>query len=107
MEKKKLLKIYIDSEDRYNGKALWKVILTKAKRNKLAGATVFKAVAGMGSHSEIHTIDLLSLSINLPIIIEIVDEQKKIEDFLNILDEVIEEGLVTVQDIEVKIYKHR
>jgi len=107
MKKEKLLKIYIDSEDKYNGKPLWKVILTKAKENGIAGATVLKAIAGIGSHSEIHTITLLPLSINLPIVIEIVDLEEKIGKFIKILDEIVEEGLITVQDVEVKIYRHR
>ncbi|SNR62049.1 DUF190 domain-containing protein [Desulfurobacterium atlanticum] len=107
MKKEKLLKIYIDSEDKYNGKPLWKVILSKAKESGIAGATVLKAVAGIGSHSKIHTINLLSLSINIPLIIEIVDLEEKIEKFINILDEIVEEGLITVQDVEVKIYRHR
>ncbi|WP_297444383.1 DUF190 domain-containing protein [Desulfurobacterium sp.] len=107
MKKEKLLRIFIDSEDKYNGEPLWKYILKSVKERGLAGATVIKAAAGIGSHSEIHTISVLALSFNLPLIIEIIDEEKKIEDFISFIDTFLEEGLVTVQDVEVKIYRHR
>ncbi|WP_457568947.1 DUF190 domain-containing protein [Desulfurobacterium sp.] len=107
MKKEKLLRIFIDSEDKYNGEPLWKFILKSVKEKGLAGATVLKAAAGIGSHSEIHTANVLALSFNLPLVIEIIDEEEKIENFVKFIDTILEEGLVTVQDVEVKIYRHR
>jgi len=105
--KKKILRLYIDSLDKFEHKPLWEVVLKKAKENNLAGATVFKGIAGMGPHSEIHTFSLLSMSEELPIIVEIIDNEEKILEFAKILDEIIEEGLVTLTDTEVIQYRHK
>ena len=105
--KKKILRLYIDSLDKFEHKPLWEVVLKKAKENNLAGATVFKGIAGMGPHSEIHTFSLLSMSEELPIIVEIIDNEEKILEFVKILDEIIEEGLVTLTDTEVIQYRHK
>jgi PII-like signaling protein len=105
--KKKILKLYIDSLDKYDHKPLWEVVLQKAKEEGLAGATVFKGIAGMGPHSEIHTFSLLSMSENLPIIVEIIDNEEKIINFTKILDEIVDEGLVTLTDTEVIQYRHK
>jgi PII-like signaling protein len=105
--KRKKLKIYIDSDDRYKNSLLWEAILKKAKEYGLAGATVYKAVAGMGAHSEIRSFNILSISQKLPLVIEIIDSHTKIKEFLNILESIIDEGLVTIEDVEVLSYKHR
>ena len=105
--KKKLLKIYIDSDDKYQSDPLWEIILKKAKQNGLHGATVYKAVGGMGIHSEFKTFKLVSLSQSLPLSIEIIDSEEKIHLFLKVLDEILEEGLVTLTDVEVMQYKHK
>ena len=105
--KKKILRLYIDSLDKFNHKPLWEVVIQKAKENHLAGATVFKGIAGMGPHSKLHTFSLLSMSENLPIVIEIIDNEEKILKFTKILDEIIEEGLVTLTDTEVIQYRHK
>jgi PII-like signaling protein len=105
--KKKILRLYIDSLNKYDHKPLWEVVLQKAKEEGLAGATVFKGIAGMGPHSEIHTFSLLSMSENLPIIVEIIDNEEKIINFTKILDEIVDEGLVTLTDTEVIQYRHK
>jgi len=105
--KKKILRIYIDSNDKHNSKPLWEEILHLAKENSLAGATVFKAIAGMGPTSEIHSFNVFVLSENLPIVIEIIDKETKIRSFLKILDGIVQEGLVTLTDTEVISYKHK
>jgi PII-like signaling protein len=105
--KKKILRLYIDSLNKYEHKPLWEVVLQKAKEEGLAGATVFKGIAGMGPHSEIHTFSLLSMSENLPIIVEIIDNEEKIINFTKILDEIVDEGLVTLTDTEVIQYRHK
>ncbi|RUM55432.1 MAG: DUF190 domain-containing protein [Nautilia sp.] len=105
--KKKILRIYIDSLDKFEHKPLWEIILQKAKENNLAGATVFKGIAGMGPHSEIHTFSILSISENLPLVVEIIDNETKIINFTKILDDILEEGLVTITDTEVIQYRHK
>jgi len=105
--KKKILRLYIDSLDKYNHKPLWEVVLAKAKENNLAGATVFKGIAGMGPHSEVHTFSLLSMSEELPIVVEIIDSEDKISNFAKVLDEIVEEGLVTLTDTKVIQYRHK
>ena len=103
---RKKLKIYIDNDDKYDGSPLWEVIVKSAKEYGLAGATVYKAVAGMGAHSEIRSFSIWSMSQKLPLIIEIIDSEAKIRGFLNQLDAILEEALVTLEDIEVIAYKH-
>ncbi len=103
---KKKLKIYIDNDDRYDGSPLWQYLLKEAKSYGLAGATVYKAVAGMGAHSEIHSFNIWSMSQKLPLVIEMIDNETKIRGFLNEIDPVLQEALVTLEDIEVLLYKH-
>jgi len=105
--KRKLLRIFISLEDKFNGKPLWEYILQLVKREGLAGATVFKAAAGIGAHSQLKTFTVWRLSQDLPVVIEIIDRQEKIEKFLEVIDSVIEEGLVVLEDVEVIVYRHR
>lgn len=105
--KKKLLKIYIDTNDKYDGQPLWEVILKRAKEEGLGGATVYKSVSGMGIHSEIRSYNIIALSQSLPLVIEMIESETKIANFLTILDTMLEEGLVTLSDVEVIQYKHR
>ncbi len=105
--KRKLLRIFIDLDDKYEGKPLWECILRLVKEKGLAGATVFKAAAGIGAHSELRTFSVWRLSQNLPVVVEIIDREEKIREFLKVLDEVLEEGLVVLEDVEVVTYRHR
>jgi len=105
--KRKLLRIFIDLDDKYEGKPLWEYILRLVKEKGLAGATVFKAAAGIGAHSELRTFSVWRLSQNLPVVVEIIDREEKVREFLNVLDEVLEEGLVVLEDVEVVTYRHR
>jgi PII-like signaling protein len=105
--RKKILRVYIDSTDRFNGELLWQTLLNVAKEFGLSGATVIKAVAGIGAHTELHTFDIWSLSQKLPIVIEIIDEKDKLENFLNRYDYMIEEGLVTMGDVDVLRYRNK
>lgn len=105
--KRKLLRIFISVEDKYKGKPLWEYIVKLSKEKGLAGATVFKAAAGIGVHSEFRTFSVWRLSQNLPIVIEIIDREEKIKEFLTTLDQIIEEGLVVLEDVEVIAYRHR
>ncbi len=105
--RKKLLKIYIDTDDTYQNTPLWQVILKRAKEENLSGATVYKSVSGMGIHSQIRTYQIVALSQSLPLVIEIIDTEEKITSFLQTLDTLLEEGLVTLSDVEVIQYKHK
>ncbi len=105
--KRKLLRIFIDNQDKYRGEPLWEFILKSVKEFNLAGATVFKGIAGVGSHSEFRSFNLWRLRQELPVVIEIIDREEKIRDFLSFLDSVVDEGLITLQDVEVITYRHR
>ena len=102
---KKLIRIYLDNTDTYNGKPLWQELLKGAKDLDLAGATVLKAVAGMGVHTEVHTSGVWALAQTLPLIIEIIDDEDKIMNFIDKCDDMIGEGMVTMSDVEVLRYK--
>ena len=104
--KRKELKIYISNEDTYKGKPLFEVLLSKAKEKNLAGATVYKAVAGLGAHSQISSFSVWTLKQKVPLIINIIDKEEKIKEYLQEVDEIIDEGLVTMNDIDVIKYYH-
>ncbi|MEO8604851.1 MAG: DUF190 domain-containing protein [bacterium] len=104
----KLLRVFVGETDRYKGVALCDAIVLKARELGLAGATAWKGMAGFGAHSRIHTAKVLSLSEDLPIIIEIVDSEEKIRALLPELDTMMEAsgsgGLVTLESAEVIRY---
>jgi len=101
-----LLRIFVGESDRWGGRALWEAILLAAREEGLAGATVLRGLAGFGGHSRIHTARILRLSEDLPIAIEIVDREERIAAFLPRLDELVDEGLVTLDRVQVLIYRH-
>jgi len=100
-----LLRIYISETDQYEGKPLHEWIIRQAREYGLAGATVIRGMEGYGAHSRIHHAKLLRLSEDLPILIEIVDIKEKIEGFLPVIDMAIQEGLVTVESVEIRLYR--
>ncbi len=100
-----LLRIFIGEADKWHGKPLYEEIVYLAKKEKLAGATVIKGFMGFGCKSHMHTAKLLRLSEDLPIIIEIVDSEEKIKGFLPRLDEMVREGLITLEKAKVVIYR--
>ncbi len=100
-----LLKIYIGESDRHEGQPLYEWILQEARRRNLAGATVIRGLAGFGAKSMIHTSKILSLSQDLPIMIEIVDRKERIDSFLPLLKDVIKDGLVTEENIKIHLYR--
>ena len=104
--RKKVMRVYLDNNDTHDGKPLWQYLVHQAKSQGLAGATVFKGVAGMGAHSDIHIFEIWSLAQNLPLVIEMIDEEEKLRAFLAQCDGAITEGLVTLHDVEVITYKH-
>ena len=100
----KLLRIYIGETDRWHGQPLYMAILLKAREMGLAGGTVFRGIAGYGANSVIHTANILRLSEDLPVVIEIVDADEKIQAFLPVLDEMVKEGLILLREVEVVKY---
>jgi hypothetical protein len=104
--KKKVLKIFIDSMDKYNKVPLWEALLEEVKKEKLAGATVYKGVAGIGAFSEVRSFKVWALAQDLPLVIEIIDDEQKISNFIDHIDGMIDNGLVTLTDTEVIKYKH-
>jgi PII-like signaling protein len=101
----KLLRIFIGESDRWEGKPLYEAIVQLARKEGLAGATVVKGFEGFGAHSRMHTAKLLRLSEDLPIVIEIVDSEERIEKLLPYLDEMVKEGLVTLEKVNVIMYR--
>lgn len=101
----KLLRIFIGESDRWEGMPLYEAIVRKIREAGLAGATVLRGIEGFGAHSRIHTARILRLSEDLPIVIEVVDRAERIEAVLPILDDMIEEGMVTVERVQVLKYR--
>jgi PII-like signaling protein len=101
----KLLRIFIGEQDKWNGKPLYEEIILLAKKQGMAGATAIKGFMGFGAKSHMHTTKLLRLSEDLPIIIEIVDSEEKINQFIPQIDEMVSEGLVTLEKANVIVYR--
>lgn len=102
-----LLRIFIGDSDRYEKLPLYEAIVKEARKRGLAGATVLHGVMGFGKSSRIHTASVLRLSEDLPVVIEIVDTPENIRLFMPDLDLMISDGLVTKEEVDVAIYRHR
>ena len=100
-----LLRVFVGESDRWEGRPLFEAIVQEARRLGLAGATVFRGFEGFGARSRIHTSRILRLSEDLPILVEIVDAEDKIQAFLPVLDGMVQEGLVTVEKATVIFYR--
>lgn len=100
----KRLRIYIGESDHWKRRSLFHAIVEKAKELDMAGATVFRGLMGYGANSRIHTASLIDLSSDLPMLIEIIDSEDYINKLLPYLDEMLEEGLITIDDVEVIKY---
>jgi uncharacterized protein len=103
-EKAVLLRIFIGEDDKANGKPAYEAIVLMARAEGLAGATVLRGPLGFGHSSHLHTTKILRLSEDLPIVIEIVDSQEKIDAFLPELEELMGSGLVTLEKVTVLRY---
>jgi hypothetical protein len=101
------LSIFVGEGDQWHHRPLYTEIVHRAHRAGLAGATVLRGVEGYGASSRIHTMRLLSLSEELPVVIVIIDAERRVRDFLPQLDELVAEGLVTVEPVEVIRYVGR
>lgn len=100
-----LLRIFIGESDRWQGRPLYEAIVIKARAAHLAGATVLRGPMGFGKTSRLHTAKILRLSLDLPMVIEIVDSDEKIQGFLPELDGLLGGGLVTIEKVRVIEYR--
>lgn len=100
-----ILRIFVGESDKHRHQPLYEAIVLKAREIGLAGATVTRGVMGFGKHSIIHTAKILRLSEDLPMIVEIADSLENIERFLPTLDEMIKDGLVTLEKVRVIQYR--
>jgi len=104
----KLLRIFVGENDKSDKIPVYERIVLKARENGLAGATVFRGIMGFGGRSKIHTSKILRLSEDLPIIIEVVDEIEKIENFIPVVNDIFEKsncgGLITIEKAEIIKY---
>ena len=100
-----LLRIFIGESDRYKHRPLYEAIVMKARKLELAGATVLRGPMGFGKSSHLHTAKILRLSMDLPMVIEIVDTEEKVNAFLPVLDEMMGGGLVTLEKAKVIRYQ--
>ncbi len=101
----KLLRIFVGESDRLGMQPLYTAIVERARKQGLAGATVFKGIEGFGGHSIVHAARVFDLSSDLPVLIEIVDAEERIRAFLPELDALIREGLVTLETVEIVHYR--
>ena len=100
-----LLRVFIGEGDKWHGQPLYEAIVLKARELHLAGATVLRGPMGFGAHSRLHTAKVLRLSEDLPMVIEIVDSREKIDELLPHIDDMVKEGLVTLEKVQVIKYR--
>jgi hypothetical protein len=102
-----LVRVFIGESDKWHHRSLATALIERLRKEHFAGATVFHGVAGFGAHSVLHTSKILRLSEDLPIVIEIVDSEDRMEHLTAILDEMVTEGLVTMEKVRVLKYAAR
>jgi PII-like signaling protein len=101
----KLLRLFIGESDTWHGKPLYQAIVERIRAEGLAGATVVRGIEGFGADSRIHTTRLLRLSEDLPVVIEIVDSAEQIDRIVPLLDEMVSEGLLTLERVQIVSYR--
>ena len=101
----KLLRLFIGESDRWHGKPLYQAIVERVRREGLAGATVVRGIEGFGADSRLHTSRILRLSEDLPVVIEIVDTPEQIDRVVPILDEMVGEGMLTLERVQIVTYR--
>jgi len=102
-----LMRIFLGEGDSHGHTPLYKALVELFRREGLAGATVVRGVAGFGAHSVYHTDQILRLSSDLPLVVEVVDRSEKIEKVLPLLDDMVTEGMITLEKVKVIKYTHR
>lgn len=106
LEKAERIRIYTGEDDKHKGRPMADFIVEEARKIGLAGATVFRGMSGFGANSRLHTSKILRLSEDLPVVVEIVEHPERIGPLLDMLDEIMEEGMVTKEEVEVVFYRH-
>jgi PII-like signaling protein len=101
----KLLRIFIGESDKHGRKPLYQAIVEMLREEGMAGATVLRGVEGFGANSHLHTARILRLSADLPIVIEVADTAEKVEAIMPKLDEMVTDGMVTLERVEVVTYR--
>jgi len=101
----KLLRLFIGEHDRWDGKPLYEAIVLRARAEGMAGATVLRGIEGFGAASRVHTSRLLELSSDLPIVVELVDTEDKIERILPVFDEMVGDGMMTLETVHIVTYR--
>jgi len=104
-EEGKKLRIFISETDKYQGRILYEWIVLQAKEHNLAGATVTRAIEGFGVTRHIHTAKILHLSMDMPLVIEIIDTAEKIDGFLPLIDDAVKKGIATIEDVTIHFYR--
>ena len=99
------VRIYIGENDQWHGRPLYAAIVQEARKWGMAGATVARGIMGYGAHSAIHEPHLFSLSHDLPVVVEIVDTDERVQQFLPCLDEMVREGMITTSEVEIIAYR--
>jgi len=102
-----LLRVFIGEDDRWHGRPLYEAIMLLARERGLAGCTVMRGLAGFGAASRVHTAKVLRLSLDLPIVVEIVDIPDKVRAFASEVEPMVSDGLATLERAEVHFYRHR
>jgi len=106
-ERAQLLRIYLAEKDRYEGIPLHEWVLSKACETGIAGATAIRGISGFCAHSPVVSSKILSASVNLPIIIEIVEQPQAIEEFVKAVEDAIPEGLMTIENVTTRFFNKR
>jgi PII-like signaling protein len=101
-----LLRVFVGEDDHWHGKPLYEAIMLLARERGLAGCTVLRGLAGFGAASRIHTTKVLRLSMDLPIVVEIIDTPEAIRAFLPEVEAMVSDGLATLEPVEVHFYRH-
>ena len=101
----KLLRLFIGESDTWHGKPLYQAIVERVRREGLAGATVIRGIEGFGADSHLHTSRILRLSEDLPVVIEIVDTPERIDRIVPLLDEMVSEGMLTLERVQIVSYR--
>jgi len=100
-----LVRVYLGESDHWHGKPLYQAIVERLREHGLAGATVLRGIEGFGAKQHLHSTRILSLSEDLPILIEAVDTEEKVREILPELDQMVADGLITLERVEVITYR--
>ena len=100
-----LVRIYVGEADRHDGHPLYQAIVAFLRERGIAGATVFRGIEGYGANARLHTTRILRLSEDLPVLIEVVDQEDRIRAVLPELDAMIQDGLITLEKVDVVAYR--